>query len=54
MVSTSVLRNSLRGFLLIRVVDTWMMPFGDLYVKNYTEEAKGHLAIDIVQGALPN
>jgi hypothetical protein len=54
MVSTSVLRNSLGGYWLITVTDTWMMPFGDLYVENYTQEAKGHLAIDLVQGSLPN
>lgn len=34
-------------------VDNWMMQYGIRYVENYTEEAKGHLAIDIVEGALP-
>ncbi|KAB8292396.1 hypothetical protein EYC80_008131 [Monilinia laxa] len=34
--------------------DTWMMQFGFRYVENYTEEAKGHLAIDIIDGTLPN
>jgi hypothetical protein len=34
-------------------IDNWMMQYGVRYVENYTEEAKGHLAIDIVEGALP-
>lgn len=29
-------------------IDTWMQPFGDRYVQNYTEQAKGKLEIDIV------
>ncbi|KAL5316179.1 hypothetical protein ACEPPN_017057 [Leptodophora sp. 'Broadleaf-Isolate-01'] len=34
--------------------DNWMMQYGIRYVKNYTEEAKGHLGIDMVEGSLPN
>ncbi|QSZ33188.1 hypothetical protein DSL72_002774 [Monilinia vaccinii-corymbosi] len=34
--------------------DNWMMEFGIRYVENYTEESKGHLAIDIIDTALPN
>ncbi|KAH6684008.1 hypothetical protein B0J14DRAFT_571874 [Halenospora varia] len=34
--------------------DNWMQPFGDRYVENYTQEAKGKLGIDMVEGALPN
>ncbi|PQE09684.1 metal dependent phosphohydrolase protein [Rutstroemia sp. NJR-2017a BBW] len=33
--------------------DNWMMQYGVRYVENYTEDAKGHLGIDIVEGALP-
>ncbi|TVY85519.1 hypothetical protein LSUE1_G000385 [Lachnellula suecica] len=35
-------------------VDTWMMPYGFRYVDGYAEEAKGHLAIDVANAALPN
>jgi hypothetical protein len=31
-----------------------MMPFGDRYVEGYTEGAKGKLAIDVIENALPN
>lgn len=31
-----------------------MMEFGVRYVENYTQEAKGHLAIDLINESLPN
>ncbi|KAM3064995.1 hypothetical protein ACMFMG_001203 [Clarireedia jacksonii] len=34
--------------------DNWMMQFGIRYVQNYTKNAEGKLAIDIVENALPN
>ncbi|KAF4626861.1 hypothetical protein G7Y89_g11296 [Cudoniella acicularis] len=34
--------------------DNWMMTYGFHYVENYTQEAKGHLTIDLVESALPN